>query len=193
MSTTHKTSEQIQQELKIIEAAKKDPRRFSPLYDAYYKPIFLYVYKRVDSEEATADITSQVFLKAITNIQKYKFQGVPFSAWLFRIATNEINQFFRKTKKQRAVSIDIPGVEMLMKEMDEPVDNTAHIKVLISCLNLLKEVEVQLLEMRFFEQMSFKEISDILGITENNAKVKAYRVVEKLRKIINEQGNFDNE
>ncbi len=192
MSTTHKTKEQIKEELQIIEAAKKDPRRFSPIYEAYYKAIFLYVYKRVDEEEATADITSQVFLKAIANLPKYQFRGVPFSAWLYRIATNEVNQFFRRTKKTRAINIETPGVERLMEEMDEPVDNTANIKVLISCLNHLKEHEVQLMEMRFFEKMSFKEISEILNITENNAKVRAYRVVEKLRKLIHEQGDINN-
>lgn len=188
MSTTHQTKADIEDELQIIRKAQSDPNRFAPLYDKYYKPIFLFIYRRVDEEELCADLTSQVFLKAIVNLPKYEFKGVPFSAWLYRIAANEINQHFRKHKTVRAINIDDAGLERLIIEMDE-LDEDAAIKekIVMEGINTLSKDEVQYVEFRFFEDKSFKEIGFILNITENNAKVKTYRILDKIRKIIAER------
>jgi len=184
----HQTKEDIEQELQYIERARRDPERFAPLYDKYYKVIFLFIYRRTDEEELTADLTSQVFLKAIVNLPKYEFKGLPFSAWLFRIAINEVNQFFRNKKNERAVSIEDAGIERLCEELDENSQhNQQQEQLLILSFNYLEQEELQLLELRFFEDRAFKEVAYLMGITENNAKVKTYRVLDKLKRIIKEQ------
>src|SRR4051812_22341421 len=101
----HKTNEELKNELLEIEAAKADPDKFGLLYDRYFKNIFVFVFRRTDNEELSADLTQHVFMKAMMNIKKYEFKGVPFSAWLFRIASNEVNMYFRKTNKERVVSL----------------------------------------------------------------------------------------
>ena len=78
MNAHHKTDTDIQLELQQIEAAKLNPARFDVLYEKYYKPIFVFVYRRTENEDLCADITSMVFLKALVNIKKYQFKGVPF-------------------------------------------------------------------------------------------------------------------
>lgn len=83
----------IENEQKLIEKAKQNSADFSPLYELYYKPIFLFVLRRLSDKELAADVTSQVFLKALQGISKYVSQGVPFSAWLYRIAINEVSMF----------------------------------------------------------------------------------------------------
>lgn len=190
-SQYHKTREQIQEEFKLIELCKKDPRRFSPVYERYYDEIFLFIYKRIDNEEITADITSRVFLNALKNLNKYTFQGVPFSAWLYRIALNEINQFYRTQKKMnRVVSIEDSHINLLFTEMDvEEPEKEPEKKVEILLSNLGEE-EVQLLELRFFEERSFKEMGYLLGLTEVNAKIKTYRTLKKLKKVA-ESLNWD--
>ena len=90
----HQSNEQLQEELIIIEAAKINPNQFAPLYTKYYEQIFNYIYNRMASKDVAFDITSQVFLKAMTNLSKYIYIGVPFSSWLFRIAHNELMQVF---------------------------------------------------------------------------------------------------
>jgi RNA polymerase sigma-70 factor (ECF subfamily) len=131
----------------------------------------------------TADITSQVFLKAMTNLGKYRHQGVPFSAWLYRIALNECFDFFRKSKRERFVSIEDDGLGELHEQLTADTATEDLIAKLPAILEKLREEELYILELRFFERRPFKELGDILGISETYAKVKVYRALEKARKL----------
>jgi RNA polymerase sigma-70 factor, ECF subfamily len=183
LSTNHKTGEDLKKELMQVEAAKADPARFDALYDKYYKPIFVFIYRRTGEEGLTADITSMVFLKALVNIKNYRDKGVPFSAWLYRIALNEISMYFRKNNSGRVVSLKQEHISTIVDEVEK--DNTEeNCSIVMNALKKVKEESVQLIEMRFFEKRSFSEIGNILGISENNAKVKVYRVLDKLKSII---------
>ncbi len=175
----------MKQELRIIEAAKRDPRRFSGLYDKYYRQIFLFVFKRTGEEEAAADVTSQVFLKAMLNLPKYTYRGVPFSAWLYRIASNEVNQHFRNQKSSRTVTMERDQIERMLGEVDDAQEEDQYdfqLKIVLETIQEMKPEEVSLIELRFFEQRPFKEVAYIMGITENNAKVRMYRILERLKK-----------
>ena len=190
MDFRHHSKQAILIELKLVEAAKQDPSRFGPLYERYYKPIFLFVFKRCGSEEISADICSQVFLKALVNLPRYKFKGVPFSAWLYRIASNEVSQYFRDKAGQRVVSLDQGGLERMQGFLDEVEGSgiTENLRqALIDVLEILAEEDLLAIEMRFFENRSFKEVAYILGITENNAKVRVFRVLKKMKKALLER------
>jgi RNA polymerase sigma-70 factor, ECF subfamily len=178
----HQTSQRIEEELDWIRRAQRDPESFGPLYRKYHEQIFRYIYQRMDDEEAAFDVTSQVFLKALNNLHKYEYRGVPFSSWLYRIAKSELYQSFRDKKSQRTVNIESYQLFELMEDFDED-NKEENKKKLFYCLKLLKEKDMQLIEMRFFEKRSFKEIGEILEITENNAKVKAFRSIEKLKQL----------
>ena len=177
------SEEAMQAEWDIIRSAQTNPAMFRPLYDKYFEQIFRFIYRRTSSENLSADICSQVFLKAMQQLKKYQFKGVPFSAWLYRIASNEIAQHFRNTQKSRVISLETSHFKDLINEIDSH-GNENYKNALIQALDELKESDVQLVEMRFFEQRPFKEIAEILEITESNAKVKTYRILEKLKKII---------
>ncbi|ELR73619.1 hypothetical protein C900_02704 [Fulvivirga imtechensis AK7] len=182
--TYHKTKDEIVAEYEIIKRSQKNPEHFAPLYRKYYDSIFLFIYKRVDHQEVTADITSRVFLKCLKHIGKYKYQGVPFSAWLYKIAVNEINLFFRQqTKFERVVSLDSHHLQHLFEEIDYSelqIDTEVLVSVL---LEQLDATEIQFIELRFFENRSFKEIGYLLGTTEVNAKIKTYRILKKLKEL----------
>lgn len=181
MASYHITNAQLAEEQKWIAAAQKDPRSFGKIYEFYYKRIFLFIFKRVENEETAADVCSQVFLKAMTNIQKFSFQGVPFSAWLYRIALNEVNMHFRQNKGLMTESVETAQLAEMIEEADENYSDET-IKQLMEVLKKLPPEDMQLVSLRFFEQLSFKEVADIVGITENNAKVRVYRILEKLKK-----------
>jgi RNA polymerase sigma-70 factor (ECF subfamily) len=180
----HQSTFRLEDEMSLIEIAKKDPRQFAPLYKKYHEAIFRYVYKRVDDEEAAYDITSCVFVKALASLAKYEFRGVPFSSWLFRIAKSELYQSFRDKKAQRTVSLDSVTIVQFIDELNEDFSEEQRI-TLLNSLKLLKDNQLQLIEMRFFEKRSFKEIGEIVGLTENNAKVKTFRALVKLKEIFN--------
>lgn len=177
------STEVIQAEWQEIQAAKQNPALFRPLYQRYFDQIFRFIMSRCGEESVAGDICSQVFLKAMQKIKGYEFKGVPFSAWLYRIASNEIAQHYRNTKKMRVVSAEETQLEDIVEEMD--FDNYgAYRDIMLEVLEELKPIDLQLIEMRFFEKRPFKEISGILGLSESNAKVKTYRILERLKKKI---------
>ncbi len=183
MSIHHKNDTDLKLEMQQVEAAKANPAQFDVLYEKYYKSIFVFIYRRTGNEDVSADITSQVFLKALINIKKYEFKGVPFSAWLFRIAFNEMNMYFRKSNAHRIVSLDQSGIIQIVQEVHEE-DNTQAQQRMMTALKQLDGEDIQLIELRFFEKRSFAEVAEIIGITENNAKVKVYRILDKLKKVL---------
>ncbi len=179
----HHTNEQLNEEMVWIEAAKLNPENFAPLYKKYHKQIFQYVHQRMDCKDTAFDITGQVFLKALTNLQTYQFKGVPFASWLYRIAHNEVVQLYRSQKDKRAINADISDLRFICEEHETPFfeEYIPHIKKLILELN---DHDLQLVELRYFEKRPFKEIAEILEITEVNAKVKMHRIIEKLKKAL---------
>lgn len=171
----------MQAEWLEIQAAQQNPARFRPLYERYYEPIFRFVFRRTADEALCADLCSQVFLKAIQRLNSYTFKGVPFSAWLYRIASNEVAQYYRTHQKQRVVSIDDHHVSELAEELGT-IEEGNQLENMISLLDTLKPEDLEIIEMRFFEDKPFKEIAAILQITEANAKMKTYRILERLKK-----------
>jgi RNA polymerase sigma-70 factor (ECF subfamily) len=171
-------------ERKIIEASKKNPERFGVLYERYYEKIFRFIYRRVEDKEKAFDITSQVFLNALVNIRSYEDKGVPFVSWLYRIAYNETMKACKQNDKLRAVHVKSEDFIDILQDMQEENKEEYYTRI-AQAMEGLNEEELQLIEMRYFENRPFKEIGEIAGITENNAKVKLYRVIEKLKKNIN--------
>ncbi len=169
-----------------IEAAKKDPKNFKYFYDLWYKPVYLFIYRRTDDETLSADITQQVFLKAMQNITKYEYRGFPFSSWLYRIAHNELMQHFRDQNKVRVVCIENTGLAEILED-DVAGYEVENRELIFKTLQKLKPQELELIEMRYFEKRSFKEISEITNVSENNAKVKVHRILERLRNLITVQ------
>lgn len=178
----HQTNDRLQEELTIIKEAKENPERFGPLYTKYHEQIFRYVYQRMDDEDLAFDVTSQVFVKALKNLHKYEYRGVPFSSWLYRIAKSELYQAFRDRKARKTVNVESMHLFEMIEEFEED-DSAMNKKKLFRCLAQLKDNDLQLIELRYFERRSYREIGEILEITENNAKVRAFRALERLKKL----------
>jgi RNA polymerase sigma-70 factor, ECF subfamily len=176
----HQTTAQIASEATLIKAAQSDPRQFAPLYTAYYKRILSFVYHRLESKDDAFDITAQVFYIALEKLGSYRSQGVPFSAWLFRIASNELNKFYRQKKLHRVVDPGEQGLEGLKQDLDE-IPGSAQDEILYRVLESLDEEEMELIDMRFFEKRSFQEIAQIRDISESACKMRVYRILEKLK------------
>lgn len=184
-----KTEQYVQNEVLLIQKAQRKAKDFAPLYDAYYLLIFKYVFTRVKSKHAVAEITSNVFSKALNKIGKFKFQGFPFSSWLYRIASNEINDYYRKNAKSRYVRLTEKQLDYLADlsnnennfQNDESEDKEAMLSRLLDALKFLNSKDLELIEMRFFEQRSFKEMGEILGMSEGGVRIKTHRVVKGLK------------
>ena len=180
----HQTKEQIFNESQIIEEARKDPGRFGILYEKYYRQIFVFVFRRTCDEDVAGDLVSDAFLKAMVALPKYESKGLPFSAWLFRIALNEVNMYYRKTSRERIVSIDQTNIGDMIAEAGGEKESEENRQLVMKLLGTLSPEDMQFMELRFFEKRAFAEIGEILGLTENNAKVRTYRIIDKLKKVL---------
>lgn len=184
------TEVELEKEREIIERSRKDPRAFGELYERYFDRIFNFIYRQTDDEELAGDITSQTFINALNHLYSYQFRGVPFSAWLYRIARNEINKHYRKNKRKNVFSIE----EMKVRELIERSDETWDEELVQNLINFMKDLPtemLQVLELRFFEDKDFREIAFILDITESGAKMRTYRALDKLRKNFNIKVKYD--
>lgn len=178
---TSKKSRIIALEKRQIEAAKLNPAHFAPLYSTYFKPIYIFIFKKVKNEHLAGDITSKVFLKVLLNIKSYKHMGFPFSSWLYRIASNEVNLHYRKQKKTTEVELLEKDVIVVLEEIKQPEDINQQ-EIMLEALNKLPLQTAELIEMRFFEKLSFNEIGAVLGLKPVTAKIRVYRALEKLKK-----------
>ncbi|HLW29505.1 MAG TPA: sigma-70 family RNA polymerase sigma factor [Brumimicrobium sp.] len=185
----HHSDQMLNQEMEWIISAKQDPKNFAPLYEKYHEQIFRYVYQRMDDKHLAYDVTSQVFLKAIKNIGRYEYRGVPLASWLYRIAKSELNQAFRDSRAKRTINIDSTQVATFMEVFEEET-NSINKKRLFHALSQLNGLDLQLIELRYFEDRAYKEIGEILDIKENNAKVKTFRALEKLKKLFNKKSRL---
>ncbi len=164
----------------LVVAAQQNPARFAALYEKYYAQILGFVYQRVTTKDDAFDITQQVFLQAMLALPKYEFRGFPFSSWLYRIAINEMNGIFRKNEKRRGINIEPEFLKGIVEEMNGDTDDERE-QAVLKVLATLEEDDLQIIELRFFEKRPFKEIAEILEINEASAKMRVYRILEKLR------------
>lgn len=178
------SQETLLREWQEIQEAQQSPPRFQVLYNRYYESIFRFIFRRTADEALSADLCSQVFLKAMQKLPKYTYKGVPFSAWLFRIASNEIGQYFRSTSKNRVVSLEDTHLQEMVDEMDH-LDLQDLQSQMIKALDQLKADDLEIIELRFFEQRPYKEIADLMDISVSNAKVKVHRILMRLKKQLN--------
>jgi RNA polymerase sigma-70 factor (ECF subfamily) len=181
-----------EQEAELIEQCRSDPAAFGQVFDCWYKPVFGYIMRRTADYDLSKDIAAETFLKAFLKINGFKWRGISLSSWLFRIATNELNQYYRSNKyKPQSLQqlLENPQMEKLLRQQ---TDNEREImeKELkafndynLIRMNLLKlDIKYQeVISLRYFEQKTNSEISLILDKNEGTIKSLLSRGLEKLR------------
>lgn len=169
----------LEQERKWVEAAKKDSSHFRPLYEKYTDTVFRYFVRRTDDTSLSEELCSTTFFKALDKLESFQWQGKPFGAWLFRIAGNELRKHFRDKKPIYVIEED--KLDCLDLDEEELHD---YIPELVKVLDDLDDFELRILELKFFEEQSFQQISELLEIGESAAKMRFYRLLDKLKQRI---------
>lgn len=167
----------------LVAAAQADRKNFAALYTKYHDSVARFIYQRTGAKEEALDITQQVFMQAMIALDRYESRGFAFSSWLYRIALNEVNSRYRKTKRQRVVNIDDTAIREVMAELNDAESRRSEDDML-QALQQLDEEDMQLIELRFFEKRGFKEIAEISDMGESAVKMKVYRLLDKLKGII---------
>ena len=179
----------MERERELVERAKRDTEAFAELYDHYYPRLFGYVLRRTASVEIAQDVTSEVVFKAMKNLRRFEWRGVPFSSWLYRIATHEIANYFSKTKQGRfsleavsdSISIDDCPAESDVLEAEADLIRHEEYLALHANISRLPVKYQEVISLRFFENKQINEIAQILGKREGTVKSLLYRALRKLR------------
>jgi RNA polymerase sigma-70 factor (ECF subfamily) len=177
----------LKDEKELIERAKKDPEAFGELYEKNYSKIFSYILKRVADLEIAQDVCSETFLKVLKNIWKFRWQNVPFSAWLYRIANNEISNHYRKSKKKKVSLEKIPepisdaNPEREFLEAQDKIKEHQDFLKIQEKISKLPVKYQEVITLRFFEKKQIKEIGEILGKKEGTVKSLLHRGLEQLK------------
>ncbi len=167
--------EQTEERL-LVEAAQKDPSRFGELYENNFERVYAFIARRVRDRDVVEDLTSDVFHKALTNLGRFEWRGVPFAAWLFRIAANVIADRSSRAAKELS-SIDDPA-EPTSDAGPEEIENRAQ---LFRLVDRLPAGQRRAIVMRFAEQKSIREIAHELERTEGAVKQLQFRGLQTLR------------
>jgi RNA polymerase sigma-70 factor, ECF subfamily len=167
--------EQAEERL-LIEAAQRDPKRFGELYELYFELVYAFIVRRVRDRDATEDLTSEVFHKALASLKQFEWRGVPFAAWLCRIAANAITD--RAKRAAREVSGLEDPEEFVSPTSLESAEQQAH---LFRLVETLPDDQRRVVVMRFAEEKSIREIAEELGRSEGAIKQLQFRGVQNLR------------
>jgi len=162
----------------LVEAAKKDRRRFGELYELNFERVYAFVGRRVQDRAAAQDLTAEVFRKALEGFDKFEWRGAPVAAWLVRIASNAIADHRQKSKREvlcdeveETATAKIPGTI-------DTVENRAE---LYRFVRELPDEQRRVIEMRFAEEKAIREIAEEIGRTEGAVKQLQYRAIQSLR------------
>jgi RNA polymerase sigma-70 factor (ECF subfamily) len=178
-------------EKQLVEQAKYDPEAFGRLYELYVDRIYSYIFHRTGNQHDAEDLTAKVFHRVLKNIQRYDDKGVPFSAWLFRIAHNLVANWYRDHARRPTVNLE--KLNLSADHRHNPhraAEETNKLELLQAALRQLPPERQDLITLKFVERMSNAEIGQIMGRTENAIKSLYHRTVISLREILADHRNL---
>ena len=173
-----------QDEKTLIDKAKRDPAAFGILYERYVERIFNYIYYRTGSANDAEDLTGKVFFKAMGHIQNYKHMGLPFSAWLYRIAHNLVANYHRDRARKQEVSLDDMQGQTLVQTSPQPEPRLVRSQEVENLLVMIRDLapnRQELLILKFVDQLSNAEIGQIMRKSEGAIKSLYHRTLLELR------------
>lgn len=169
-------------ERELIERAKVDKEAFGQLYEIYVDRIYNYVYYRTGNVADAEDLTAKIFVRAMKHIPRYQDKGVPFSAWLYRIAHNLVANWHRDNSRRQIIALDDITHWHVGDESPEFATQLMEDKaLLLAAIRRLPSDRQELLILKFVERLSNAEIGDIMGRSEGAIKSLYHRTLLSLR------------
>ena len=162
----------------LIEAAQQDPACFAELYEINFERVYAYVVRRVGNRTESEDLTSEVFHQALANVKRFEWRGIPFAAWLFRIAANLISD--RWQRSGREVPDDSGTIESASVSPAE-IEQVERRATLFRLVEKLPAEQKRVVVLRFVEQKSIKEVAREIRKTEGAVKQLQFRALSSLR------------
>jgi len=162
----------------LIEGAQKDPARFTELYEGNFERVYAFVTRRVHNRDDAEDVTAEVFRDALANISKFEWRGAPFAAWLYKIASNAIADRWQRAAKEQGTPIADDPRDNSAAANPEEIERQARLFTLVA---KLPADQRRVIEMRFAEGRSIREIAKEIKRSEGAVKQLQFRGLQNLR------------
>jgi RNA polymerase sigma-70 factor, ECF subfamily len=184
-------SNELTEEQRLIEAAQRDPEAFGAIYDRYFDRIYAYAYHHTGQQADAEDVTAQTFKQAFENIGRFQWRGVPFGAWLYRIASNVMTGQLRKRRPTASFeeAIKLPGENLSPEDSFLTGERNAE---LLAQVRRLPEYQRQAILLRFGQNLSYAEIARSINRTEGAVKQLIHRALVTLRENMNQSSSADS-
>lgn len=172
---------QAPSESELVSQAKSDPEAFGQLYEQYVDKIYNYIYYRTGNHHDAEDLTARTFYQALKHVHRYVDRGLPFSAWLYRIAHNLVANWHRDRSRRQVITLDEIPLVSERKNPERDLESQDEQRQLLRFIRHLSADRQQLLILKFIEQMSNREIAQIMGRSEGAIKSLYHRTLLALR------------
>jgi RNA polymerase sigma-70 factor (ECF subfamily) len=170
----------LKDERLLIEAAQHDPSRFAELYENNFHRVYAFVARRVKDRDEAQDVTAEVFHQALKNLSRFQWRGVPFAAWLLRIAANALADRWQRAGR----GVEVQAEDSLEERTESDAGSSAEVErraILFQLVDRLPEDQRLVIVRRFVEQKSVHEIAQELGRSDGAVKQLQFRALETLR------------
>ncbi len=174
-----------------IELAQKNKHEFVRLYDQHFEAIYHFLLARIQKQQLAEDLSSATFMIALEKIDQYRYEGKPFRAWLYRIALNEINQYFRQEKREHRALVrewreqgdHYESADAQVKAEEEESQAKQRMERVQEAWMALDLDQQNILALRYFQDLSYQEIADILELNTNQVGVRLSRALKRLSQL----------
>lgn len=179
----------MQDEQSLVKRAQScDQEAFSELYERYFDKIYRYIALKIGNYAEAEDMTQQVFLKSLQSISSYKWRDIPFSAWLFRIAHNQVVDYLRKKSRQPTAFLDsIPAVAD--SDPQQIAEGRLDTKLLMLATRKLTPAQQEVISLRFTSELPIAEVAEIMGKSPGAIKALQHSAIVTLRKLMLDDSN----
>ena len=169
---------QLEAERRLIEASQRQPPRFAQLYERYFDRVYAFALTRTRDRAAAEDVTAETFRQAFENLPRFQWRGVPFSAWLFRIASNAAADYFKRAAREESLTDAAEDQNDSWEARLIDIDTRARLFALVE---RLPKAQRRVLLLRFGQEQGIKDIAREMGRSEGAVKLLQHRAMETLR------------
>lgn len=174
-------SSPVDEDVRLVAAAQRRRVKFVALYDKYFSRIYRYIVRRVGVQQEAEDLTSLVFIEAMESLENYREQG-SFAGWLFSIARRKVVDHYRRSDGEILLEItEGDDLASMVGTLESWVIHNERLHRLAQELQILTPEKQEVLTLRFFAGLKYKEIASVLAKSEGAVKMIAYRTLDELK------------
>jgi len=169
---------QLEAERRLIASSQRHPRRFADLYERYFDRVYAFALTRAGERAAAEDITADTFRQAFENLSRFQWRGVPFSAWLLRIAANAAADYYHRVSREQGLPAMASDDDTSWENRLIEVETRTQLSQLVRRLPMDQR---RVIQMRFADELSISEVAQAMGRSEGAVKALQHRAMETLR------------